>query len=62
VHAIAWPTDGEYGHGIHDGKIEITDINKSILEQRWIENNVIENENYTLIRAQKSITEIRRLN
>ncbi len=62
VHAIAWPTDGEYGHGIHEGKIEILDINKNILEQKWIENNMINNENYTLAKANKSVTEIRRLN
>lgn len=62
THAVAWPTDGEYGHGIHEGKIEIVDINKNLLEQRWTENNVAGNENYTLVRAQKSVTEIRRLN
>lgn len=62
AHAVAWPTDGEYGHGIHEGKIEILDLNKSLLEQRWIENNVTNSENYTLTRAQKSVTEIRRLN
>lgn len=62
VHAIAWPTDGEYGHGIHDGKIEIIDPNKSILEQRWIENEKIGDENYTFARAKKSTTEVRKLN
>lgn len=61
VHAVAWPTDGEYGHGIHEGKIEITDLNMGILEQRWIENNKMGNENYTFTRGQKSLTELRRL-
>lgn len=62
VHAIAWPTDGEYGHGIHEGKIEIIDPNKNIIEQRWIENEKTEEENYTFSRAKKSTTEIRKLN
>ncbi len=61
VHAIAWPTDGEFGHGIHEGKIEMIDPNKNILEQRWIENEKIGEENYTFSRAKKSTTEIRKL-
>lgn len=61
VHAVAWPTDGEYGHGIHEGKIDLIDLNKKIIEQRWIENEKTEVENYTFTRAQKSVTEIRRL-
>ena len=61
VHAIAWPTDGEYGHGIHEGKIDIVDPNKAILEQRWIENEKTGEENYTFSRAKKSTTEIRKL-
>lgn len=56
VHAIAWPTDGEYGHGIHEGKIDIIDPNKSILDQRWIENEKTGEENYTFSRAKKSTT------
>jgi hypothetical protein len=62
VHAIAWPTDGKYGHGIHDGRIEIIDPNKPIIEQRWIENEKTGEENYTFSRAQKSTTEVRKLN
>ena len=61
IHAVAWPTDGEYGHGIHEGKIEVLDVNKSIIEQRWIENGKIGAENYTFTRGQKSVTELRRL-
>ncbi len=61
THSIAWPTDGEYGHGIHEGKIEIVDINKNIVEQRWIENDKQGEENYTHTRAKKSTTEVRRL-
>ena len=62
VHAVAWPTDGEYGHGIHEGKIEIVDVSKSILEQKWIEMEKTGVDNYTFSRAGKSVTEIRRLN
>jgi hypothetical protein len=62
VHAIAWPSDGEYGHGIHEGKIEITNLEKGIAEQRWIELEKEGEENYTHMRANKSTTELRRLN
>lgn len=62
IHSMAWPTDGEYGHGIHEGRIEINDYNKSIVEQSWIENEKIGPDNYTLSRAMKSTTELRRLN
>ena len=66
VHAMAWPTDGEFDHGLHKGIIEIIDIEKNILDQRWIElekdSLVHGDENYTFSRAKKSSTEIRRLN
>lgn len=66
AHAISWPTDGEFGHGLHKGIIEITNLEKDIIEQRWIEMEkdslINPEENYTLSRAKKSKTEIRRLN
>lgn len=62
THAMAWPTDGEYGHGIRQGEIQITDPAKSILEQKWIEAGKTGADNYTFTRARKSRTEIRRLN
>jgi hypothetical protein len=62
VHAVAWPTDGEYGHGVHEGQIEILDPGKPIVEQRWIEQEKEGEENYTHMRAKKSVTEVRRLN
>ncbi len=61
AHSVAWPTDGEYGTGLHKGIIEITDTNKSISEQRWIELDKTGEENYTHSRALKSKTEVRRL-
>ncbi len=62
IHAIAWPSDGEFGHGIHKGKIEIIDLDKNLVDQRWIELEKEGEENYTHTRARKSINELRRLN
>lgn len=62
VHAIAWPTDGEYGHGIHEGTISIVNIEGSLRAQHWVENGKTGEENYTYSRAEKSQTELRRLN
>ncbi len=62
THAVAWPTDGEYGHGVRQGQIRITDLSKSITDQEWIEAGETGEANYTFTRALKSKTEIRRLN
>jgi hypothetical protein len=62
THATAWPTDGEYGHGVRQGQIKITDVAKALTEQEWIEANMTGESNYTFTRAQKSKTELRRLN
>lgn len=62
THAVAWPTDGEYGHGVRQGVIKITNIDKPITSQEWTEDNVTGEANYTHSRALKSTTEIRRLN
>lgn len=62
THTVAWPTDGEYGHGIRSGLIRITDHQKPLTEQEWIEADKTGEENYTFTRAAKSKTEIRRLN
>ncbi len=61
AHAIAWPTDGEYGHGIHEGKINIASYEQPITEQKWVENDKSDEENYTFARAKKSHTELRRM-
>lgn len=37
VHSFQYPTDGQYNHGVRQEKIEITDVNKNILEQNWSE-------------------------
>lgn len=61
THSIAWPSDGEYGHGISTGIIEIIKPGGSLTEQRWIEKEKTGEENYTYSRAVKSKTELRRL-
>lgn len=62
THAVAWPSDGEYGHGVRQGTIRIIDQTKPITEQEWTEANRTNGDNFTHTRAQKSVTEIRRLN
>jgi hypothetical protein len=61
VHSVAYPEDGVYGTGIKQGLIDITDLQKSILNQRWIENNLEGEANRIFVRAKKSQTELRRL-
>jgi hypothetical protein len=64
-HSVAWPSDGTYGHGVRQGKIEILDIHKPLPEQKWIEAEKIGmdavSENYTFTHALKARTEIRRM-
>ena len=61
-HAAAYPEDGLYGSGIKQGTIEIMQPEKSIVEQKWIEGGKEGTDNQIFARAQKSKTEIRRLN
>lgn len=61
-HSISWPSDGEYSHGVRQGKIEITNPIVPLTDQRWIETEKTGAENYTFAKAQKSTTELRRLN
>jgi hypothetical protein len=61
VHAIAYPEDGVYGTGIKEGSIEVTDPNKPITQQIWVENGKTGEANRLLVRAQKSQTSVRRL-
>src|SRR6202012_262183 len=41
-HAVAYPEDGIYGSGIKQGTIEITDLNRSLIEQSWTESGSAE--------------------
>src|SRR3989344_1636466 len=52
--AIAWSSDGLYGHGVRQGTIKILNAEKSIIHQYWTENGKSGNENYTLVRALQS--------
>ncbi len=61
THSIALPEDGQYGHGVRQGRIEILDPSKDILDQTWIENERTGQENPTYVRAKGSKTELRRL-
>lgn len=62
-HSMAWPTDGQYNHGVKQGVIQIIDSNAPITKQQWIEQSDFTAENYTLERAQNADkTELRRLN
>ncbi|MDR3558655.1 MAG: hypothetical protein P4L61_03920 [Candidatus Pacebacteria bacterium] len=61
THSIAWSEDGQYGHGVRQGIIEIVDPTKGILEQKWTEKEKTDQENPTFMRAKISRTEIRRL-
>jgi len=62
THAVAYPEDGLYGTGMKHGWIEILDSSKPLVEQRWSEND-IEGEALRIYRrAQKSLTQLRRLN
>lgn len=54
THSMAWPEDGEYGHGIKRGEIEVMDINGKIPEQKW-------SEQYTQEKAVNYSTTLRRL-
>ena len=54
THSIALPEDGQYGHGVRQGRIEILDPSKDILDQTWIENERTGQENPT-VRASEGI-------
>ncbi len=62
THSMAWPTDGEYNHGVRQGVIQIIDPSKPLIDQVWVENNKLSGENFTQGRAVNALqTEIRRL-
>lgn len=62
AHAVAYPEDGIYGSGIKQGIIEILDPEKPITEQVWTEGGATGTMNRIYVRAQKSLTSLRRLN
>jgi hypothetical protein len=62
AHSIAYPEDGLYGTGIRQGQIKINNTNTNIISATWIEDGKENANNLLFKRAQKSKTEIRRLN
>lgn len=54
VHSIAIPEDGQYGHGVRSGKIEIINPDKPLTDQIW-------SEEYLRQRAISTTCELRRL-
>lgn len=62
THTLAWSTDGVAGHGVRQGKIEISDMQKSLPEQAWTESGKTNEQNETWQHAKAAkILEIRRL-
>jgi len=51
IHSFQWTSDGKYNHGVREGQIEIIDPNKNLLEQKWLENSKIDEENETFQHA-----------
>lgn len=50
AHSYAWPSDGEYGHGVREGTISLS--GDDILNGTWIENGETGKNNYTRESAQ----------
>ncbi len=60
VHSLRWNTDGKYNHGIKKGKIEILDLSKDLLLQKWVEGDGKENETLEKAKNSESV-ELRRI-
>ena len=41
THSMQWLSDGEYNHGVRQSEIQITDKNKDLLEQSWLEQETL---------------------
>lgn len=62
VHAIAWPEDGKYGHGVSEGTISVDGL-KKLLDMRWEERGKTQRDNHTYTTAlNASLLSLRRLN
>lgn len=63
VHARAWSSEGQYGHGVAQGQIKIVKPVGELLEQAWIEFAKTGEQNETYLEAKNAaVLEIRRLN
>lgn len=62
VHARAWSTEGQFGHGVNRGTITINSPTGALLEQTWNEKGLTGEANETYLEAKNaSRLEIRRL-
>ncbi|MSU75790.1 MAG: hypothetical protein EXS55_04745 [Candidatus Magasanikbacteria bacterium] len=62
AHSRAWQSEGKYGHGVSEGKMEITAPGKDLLAQTWSEQNKTGEQNETFTEAKTArVIEIRRL-
>lgn len=62
IHARAWPSEGEYGHGVAEGEITVTNPGRSLNEQTFTERGVTGKNNETWREvAEAQTVEIRRL-
>ncbi len=62
AHSFQWSIDGKYNHGIKTGRIEITDIEKPLIDQTWVESEKTADQNETYLRASDAeILELKRL-
>lgn len=62
THTLDWRVDGKYNHGVKQGRIEIVDLSRPVLEQKWVENNVSGDENETWVKAKEAErVELRRI-
>lgn len=62
AHARAWGNEGKYGHGVSTGEIKIIKPNSTLLEQQWVECELVGDKNETFLEAtQAKILEVRRI-
>lgn len=62
IHARSWSSGGKYNHGVTQGEIQITNPTDTLLEQKWIELEKINENNETYLEAKNATTlEIRRV-
>ena len=63
INSIAWPADGNYGHGARRGVIEITNPEADLLDGSWQENGQTGEANYLYNREKNAgRVSLRRLN
>lgn len=63
THSYQWPSDGQYGHGVRTGCIDIVDTALPLLQQSWREQGKQGDANETWLRAsQANKVQLRRLN